>query len=82
MARPLPVVEHAMEVQSRVRLLRKEAAPMFEAAMATGNFEVMAETHALAEALRISQKIARRIAGLAEGLCADGIAEPGHGAAA
>jgi len=82
MARPLPVVEHAMEVHAHLRRFRKDTAPLYQAALATGDFTVMAETHALAETLRIAQLQAKRLAGFAETACADGIREPGHGAAA
>jgi len=82
MARPLPLVEHAMEVHAHLRRFRKETAPLYRAALATGDFTVMAETHALAETLRIAQLQAKRLAGLAEARCADGIVGPAHGAAA
>lgn len=83
MARPLPVVEHAMEAQARIRRLRKDLAPMYEAAFATGDWTVMSETHALAETLRIGQLQARRLAGLTTRIaCIDGVAAPGHGRAA
>lgn len=83
MPRPMPVVEHAMEAHARIRRLRKDVAPMFEAALGTGNWNVVAETKALAETLRIGQLQAKRLAGLAEGIgCADGIVAPGHGRAA
>jgi hypothetical protein len=83
MPRPMPVVEHAMEAHARLRRLRKDVAPMFEAALGTGDWNVVAETKALAETLRIGQLQAKRLAGMAEAIpCVDGIAEPGHGAAA
>lgn len=76
------IVLYAVEVQAQLRELRRETAPMYEAALRSGNHAVLAETHALAESLRISQKIARRVAGMADVICADGIAQPGHGKAA
>lgn len=83
MPRPVSATEHAMEVQARIRRLRKDTAPMFEAALATGDFVVLAETHALAETLRVAQLQAKRLAGLADAIgCADGIRRPGHGRAA
>jgi hypothetical protein len=83
MPRPMPVVEHAMEAHARLRRLRKDVAPMFEAALGTGDWNVVAETKALAETLRIGQLQAKRLAGMAERVpCVDGIAEPGHGRAA
>lgn len=81
-ARPVPLVEHAMEVHAHLRRFRKDTAPLYLAALATGNFTVMSETHALAESLRIAQLQAKRLAGFAEIACADNIAKPGHGTAA
>lgn len=82
MARPIPVVEHAMEVQATLRRLRKDTAPMYKAALATGDIGVLWETHALAQTLRIAQAQAKRIAGMASSACPDDIARPGHGRAA
>jgi len=55
MARPVPVVEHAMEIQEALRRLRRSAAPMYAAALATGDVGVLWETHALAQTLRVGQ---------------------------
>jgi hypothetical protein len=83
MPRPLTVVEHAMEVQARLRRLRKDVAPMYEAALATGDFTLLAEAHAIAETLRVGQLQAKRLAGLGEAIhCADGVKGVGHGRAA
>lgn len=83
MPRPMPVVEHAMEVQATIRRLRKTTAPMYEAALATGDIGVLWETHALAQTLRIAQDQAKRIAGMVEAACPDEpVRRPGHGAAA
>lgn len=83
MPRQLPIVEHAMEAQSVLRRLRKDTAPMYAAALASGDYAVLQETHALAQSLRIAQAQAKRIAGMAEAACPDHAARaPGHGAAA
>lgn len=83
MPRPLTVVEHAMEVQARLRRLRKDVAPLYEAALATGSFTVVKEVHAIAETLRVGELQARRLAGIADAVhCADGRKAPGHGRAA
>lgn len=83
MPRPLGVAERAMDAQVGIRELRKRTAPLFEAAVATGDWTLMAETKALAETLRVGLKQARRIAGLAEAIaCPDGVAGAGHGRAA
>lgn len=86
MARPIPVVEHAMEAQTVVRHLRKVAAPLWEAAIASGDWTLLAECKALSTTIRIASTQLRRIAGRAEGFeCPDSLAighVPGHGAAA
>lgn len=78
------VVEHAMEVQVGLRALRSSTHPLWESAIASGNGLLMAECKALAGTLRIANRQAQRIAAIADGLvvCADGLFEPGHGAAA
>jgi hypothetical protein len=83
MPRPPSVAEHAMEVQARLRRLRKDVAPLYEAALATGDFAVVSEVHAIAETLRVGMVQAKRLAGLGDAIhCADGIKTPGHGRAA
>lgn len=78
----LPVVEHGMEAQERIRALRKSCAPLYEAALASGNHAVMAETKALAETLRVAGVQAKRLTGYAESACPDGLTLFGHGRAA
>lgn len=81
--RPIPIVEHAMEVQATLRRLRKDTSPMYAAALASGDYAVVQETHALAQSLRIAQAQAKRIAGMVESACPDEpVRAPGHGAAA
>jgi HPt (histidine-containing phosphotransfer) domain-containing protein len=83
MPRRPPAVELAMEAQSRLRQLRRETAPLFSAALSTGDYALISETHALAGTLRAAGVQARRIAGLAEAIsCPDGLARAGHGRAA
>lgn len=84
MPRPMVLAEQAMETTSLIRELRRQTAPLFEAAMRSGNGAAMAEAHALASTFRVAERQAKRIAGIADGLvvCADGLWEPGHGAAA
>ena len=82
MVRPVPVVERAMEVQVALRALRTQTHPLWEAAMATGNWTLMAECIALAGTLKVAAQQARRITGLAEVRCPDGIKAAGHGRAA
>lgn len=83
MPKRVPTVERAMEVQVAIRDLRSATHPLWEAAVASGNWSVMAECKALAATLKVAAGQARRIASLAEpGVCADGLLEPGHGVAA
>jgi hypothetical protein len=56
---------------------------MWSAAMASGDWDLMAETHELAATLGAARKQLRRIAGRAEAIaCPDGVAKPSHGRAA
>lgn len=83
MPRPIPLFAEAMEAQVALRDLRRSRASLFEAAFRSGNHAAMREAHALAEAIRVAEAQARRIAGLAEPHhCPDGIHDIGHGRAA
>lgn len=82
MPRPIPIVEHAMEVQAGLRSLTKATAPMYEAALLTHDSGILFETHALAQTLKVAMIQARRIAGMAEATCPDDAVGSGHGAAA
>lgn len=84
MPRVLPLATHAMEAQVSLRTLRRDLAPLWEAALRSGNAAAIAEAKHVADSVRIAEKQAKRLAGIADGLvtCADGLFEPGHGAAA
>jgi len=83
MARALSLVERGMEAQAEIRALRKACAPLHEAAIASGDWTVMAETQALAATLRAAGVQARRLTGFAENIaCPDGRRDSGHGLAA
>ena len=82
MGHPVPVVERAMEVQVAIRGLRTQTHPLWEAALATGNWTLLSECRALAGTLKVAATQARRITGLAEARCPDGIKAAGHGRAA
>lgn len=80
-----PLVERAMECQVAIRELRSATHPLWEAAVASGNWAVMAEAKALAATLKTAAGQARRIAGLAEPSfvdCSEGLRRTGHGRAA
>lgn len=82
MPRRTPTVELAMEAQVAIRELRSATHPLWESAVASGDWSVIAEVKALAATLKIAAGQARRIAALAEpGVCADGLFEIGHGKA-
>lgn len=84
MPRRVPLVEHAMETAVALRDLRRVTVPLWEAAIASGNWNAIAEAKALATTLNIAARQARRIARLAEGHaeCRDGLLEGGHGVVA
>lgn len=75
-------VEHAMEVQTSIRAAQHTTAPLWEAAIRLGNWALLAECKALDATLKAGMTQARRIAGLAETACPDGIEATGHGRAA
>jgi hypothetical protein len=84
MPRPETLAALAMEAQVALRDQRRAMAPMYEAALRSNNAAAISEAKHVAESLRVAEKQARRLAGIADGLvtCADGLFEPGHGAAA
>lgn len=78
-----PAVEHAMEAQAALHTLRRLCAPLWAAAMASGDWILMSDRHALADRLRADGRQLRRITGELEAIeCPDGLAAAGHGRAA
>jgi hypothetical protein len=83
MTRPITLDEAAVEFQVVVRELRRRAAaPLWEAALGSGDWGQMADARALDQILKVADRIAKRMAGRVSAGCADGILEPGHGRAA
>ncbi len=83
MPRPLSLDESSVEFQVAVRdLRRRQGAPLWEAAVASGDWGQLADAKELERLLRITERIARRMAGRTGAACADGMLEPGHGRAA
>lgn len=83
MPRPLPVDLAAVEFQVGVRELRRHAAaPLWEAAIGSGDWGQLSDAKELDQLLRVADRIAKRMAGRVSAGCADGILEPGHGRAA
>jgi hypothetical protein len=84
MPRPETLAALAMEAQVVLRDYRRSMAPMYEAAIRSGNAAAISEAKHIAETLRVGERQAKRLAGIADGLvtCADGLFEPGHGRAA
>jgi hypothetical protein len=82
MPRPVHVVEHVMEAQVAVTGLRRAAAPLWVAALASGDWDLIADCKALSATIGIASTQLRRMAGRAETVCPDLLAAPGHGAAA
>lgn len=66
MPRPVALAEEAVEAQVVIRDATRRCAPLYVAAVASGDRAVMAETKALADTLRWARSQARRIAGLGE----------------
>lgn len=77
-------IEHlAMETHAGIEALNVATKPLYEAAIGTRNFALLAETKALYESFVCAKVQARRIAGFAAGLaCPDGLFDAGHGRAA
>lgn len=84
MGRPAALAALAMEAQVALRETRREMAPMYAAALASGNLSAISEAKAVADSIRIAERQAKRLAGIADGLivCADGLFGPAHGRAA
>lgn len=83
MPKPIALAERGMEAQAAIRSLQRASLPLFEAALASGNFAVMSEAKALHATLTVARTQARRLTGYAEGIeCPDGIGLFGHGRAA
>lgn len=84
MPRPITLTEHAVEAQAVLRETRRAMAPMYAVALRSGNAAAISEAKHVAEPIRVAERQARRLAGIADGLitCADGLFEPGHGRAA
>ncbi len=77
------VVNAAIEAQALLREYRKGLAPMWAAAMSSGDWELMAQVQDLAATLDSSRRALRRIAARSEAIaCADGVVGLNHGRAA
>ena len=78
-----PPAEHAIEAQCALRTFRRACVPLWAAAVASGDWSLMADAHALSGTLRVAQMQLRRIAGRADSIaCPDGIRGANHGRAA
>lgn len=78
-----PAVEHACEAQARLHALRRACVPLWAAALASGDWSLLSESHALAGTLRAAGTQLRRIAGRLDAIeCPDGIKGASHGRAA
>jgi hypothetical protein len=83
MPRPAPLDEQSVEFQVALRELRRsKAAPLWEAAIASGDWGQLADAKALDGVLKVADRIAKRMAGRVASPCTDGLLEPGHGRAA
>jgi hypothetical protein len=83
MPRPTPAVEHAMEAQVALLALQRACGPLWETALASASWPLMAEAKALSGTLRTARLQLRRIAGQLDAIaCPDGETAHGHGKAA
>ena len=83
MPRRPAIDEQSVEFQVALRdLRRRHAAPLWECAIASGDWGQLSDAKALDGVLKVAERIARRMAGRAAAGCADGLLEPGHGRAA
>ena len=83
MAPRISLAEQAVEAQALLREYRRSLAPLWAAAMASGDRTLMADTQDLAATLDTSRRTLRRLASRAESIaCPDGIGRPAHGRAA
>ena len=83
MPRPVSLDEQAVEFQVALRdLRRRHAAPLWEAAIASGDWGQLSDAKALDGVLKVAERLAKRMAGRVSAPCADGLLEPGHGRAA
>lgn len=83
MPRPTPLAERAMEVTAAIVGLRAVVVPLYEAAIASGRWDAIAEAKAVADDLNRAQRASKRVAGLAEAIaCPDGLFGASHGRAA
>lgn len=84
MPKPVPVPERAIDLQVAIREARvRHGAPVWSAVMATGDWQALGECQDIDHLLRAAERKAKRVAGRLDARrCADGVAAPGHGAAA
>ena len=82
MPRPAPAVNRAMDAQVALHSLRRSCAPVWAAALASGDWSVMADAKALDSTLRVAFAQLRRLTGQLEAIeCPDGHARGSHGRA-
>jgi hypothetical protein len=73
----------AMSVHDAILVLRRYTVPMFQAAIASGRWDAVAEAKAVADDLQRAQRAAKRLAAIADAIpCPDGLWAPSHGRAA
>lgn len=66
MPRSAALAELAVEAQVGIRDLRRRTAPLYAAALRSGDVAVVSEVQAIDSALRSALALARNVAGLAE----------------
>ena len=83
MPRAVPAVEHAIEVQVALTDLRRACGPLWQSAIASGDWTLISQCQALSVTLSTVSLQLRRLSGRADSIaCPDGCAQHGHGRAA
>jgi hypothetical protein len=72
-----------MDAQAALHSLTRACAPLWTAALASGSWSLMSESHALAGTLRAARTQLRRLTGQLDAIsCPDGLSGRNHGRAA
>lgn len=66
MPRPVALVELGMEAQQGIHGIRRACAPLYEAALASGDEAVIDKTEALSTTLWVAELQAKQLTGLAQ----------------
>lgn len=83
MAPRTAVVDRLMDLQVQLATTRRAAAPVWEASVASGDWQAMSDARALSETLRVAHLQAKRLTGRLDAIASSlPAAHPEHGRAA